>query len=190
MKTQLNILQCPSDESVLKLSDIQFQWTRCPVATTSYKGVMDDSFIGQDNGSLFSHDDSPYPSGIYQREPTRRACFAGTRCRGMFFKNSWLRPVKISEVIDGTSKTLMIGEDVPELNRHSVAFYANGDTCSCNTPLNNGLHLLGQDVENFVSQWWDCARLSQPAPGRRIFLSRGWIGQICLRQCGVGAVSY
>lgn len=166
MKTQLGILECPSDESVLQLSDIQFQWTRCPVATTSYKGVMDDSFIGQDDGSVYSHDDSPYPSGVYERDPDRRACFAGTRCRGLFYKNSWLRPVKISEVTDGTSKTLMIGEDVPLLNRHSVAFYANGDTCSCNTPLNNGLNLSGeQEIASFTDAWWDAQGFRSRHPG-------------------------
>lgn len=166
MKTQLSILQCPSDESVLQLSDIQYQWTRCPVATTSYKGVMDDSFIGQSDGSVYGHDDSIYPSGIYQRDPARRACFAGTRCRGIFFKNSWLRPVKISEVIDGTSKTLMIGEDIPRLNRHSVAFYANGDTCSCNTPLNNGLNLTGEDeITSFTDAWWDSQGFRSRHPG-------------------------
>ena len=127
---------------------------------------MDDTFIGDGNGSLYHHNDSPYPSGVYDRDPTRRACFAGTRCRGMFFKNSWLRPVKISQVIDGTSKTLMIGEDVPQLNRHSVAFYANGDTCSCNTPLNNGLNLTSEtEITSFTDAWWDAQGFRSRHPG-------------------------
>ncbi|MGD9635433.1 MAG: DUF1559 domain-containing protein [Pirellulales bacterium] len=156
MQTRLNVVSCPSDESVQQLSDRQFQWEQCLVATTSYKGVMDDSFIGQTNGSPFGHDDSEYPSGVYQLEPARRACYAGTRCRGVFYKHSWLRPVKLAEVIDGTSKTVMIGEDIPELNRHSVAYYSNGDTCSCNTPLNNGLNISGTSaVDAFTSAWWD-----------------------------------
>lgn len=156
MQTRLTMVACPSDESVQQLADNQFQWETCFVTTTSYKGVMDDSFIGQENGSPYNHDDSEYPSGIYQLEPQRRACYAGTRCRGVFFKHSWLRPIKLAEVIDGTSKTLMIGEDIPELNRHSVALYANGDTCSCNTPLNNGLNVSGTSgVKPFTDAWWD-----------------------------------
>lgn len=175
MQTRLAMTGCPSDESVQQLSDVQFQWDGCFVATTSYKGVMDDSFIGQDNGSAFSHDDSKYPSGIYQREPARRACFAGTRCRGMFYKHSWLRPVKLAEVIDGTSKTFMIGEDIPELNRHSVALYANGDTCSCNTPLNNGLNVSGTDgVKAFTDAWWDAQGFrSRHAGGVQFCLADG-----------------
>ena len=165
MKTQLSVLQCPSDESVLQLSNNQFQWTGCLVATTSYKGVMDDSFIGQDFGSVYSHDNSPYPSGVYERDPTRRACYAGTRCRGVFYKHSWLKPVKIAEITDGTSKTVMIGEDIPELNRHSTAFYSNGDTCSCNTPLNNGINLFGGDVESFAVAWWDAQGFRSLHPG-------------------------
>ena len=40
-----------------------------------------------------------------------------------FFRQSFQKPVKISTVTDGTSKTLMIGEDIPAFNRHSAAFF-------------------------------------------------------------------
>jgi prepilin-type processing-associated H-X9-DG protein len=42
----------------------------------------------------------------------------------------------MGQVTDGTSNTLMIGEDVAEENYHSVAYYANGDYASCHAPLN------------------------------------------------------
>ena len=56
----------------------------------------------------------------------------------------------------------MIGEDLPDYNNHSTAYYGNGDWCSCNIPLNNlltsrrksrGLHfkLLG-DQQGFRSR--------------------------------------
>lgn len=165
MQTQLSVLQCPSDESVRQISMEQEQWKGCPVATTSYKGVMDDSYIGQDEGSIYNHDDSQFPSGIYQTDPGIRYCYGGTRCRGIFYKHSWLKPVKISDVIDGTSKTYMMGEDLPLLNLHSAAYYGNGDTCSCNTPLNNGVNLVGQDVTTFVSSWWDAQGFRSLHPG-------------------------
>jgi prepilin-type N-terminal cleavage/methylation domain-containing protein len=164
MQTQLSLLQCPSDDSVRELSSTQFQWENCPVATTSYKGVMDDSFIGQDYGSVFGHDDSTFPSGTYTQDPLKRACYAGTRCRGIFYKHSWLRPVKMADVTDGASKTFMIGEDIPLLNRHSTAYYSNGDTCSCNTPLNNGVNLVG-DVTSFTDAWWDAQGFRSRHPG-------------------------
>jgi hypothetical protein len=59
----------------------------------------------------------------------------------------------MSRIPDGTSKTLMIGEDVPLYNRHSTAFYSNGDWCSCNIPLNYGFQALNPDEFSLV--WWD-----------------------------------
>jgi prepilin-type processing-associated H-X9-DG protein len=93
-------------------------------------------------------------------------CFAGTRCRGILYKHTWLSPVKIGQVTDGTSKTLMIGEDVPELNLHSTAFYANGDVCSCNTPLNNGLTITDPvALDTFTQAWWDAQGFRSRHPG-------------------------
>ena len=63
-----------------------------------------------------------------------------------------VKPVKISKITDGTSKTLMIGEDVVAFNiRHSAAFFSNGSVCSCNAPLNHGLN---QNPEIFAIQIW------------------------------------
>ena len=47
--------------------------------------------------------------------PVNRDCHRGTRCTGIFFRNTWLRPIKLASITDGTSKTFMIGEDVPGL---------------------------------------------------------------------------
>jgi prepilin-type N-terminal cleavage/methylation domain-containing protein len=130
MKTQLAVLQCPSDDSVKQYNKIHWQWPNCEVARTSYPGVLDDTWLENDT---------------YTRDPNDRDCHDGTRCRGFFFRNSWLAPVKMASVTDGTSKTLMIGEDVAESNIHSAAFFANGDWCSCNVPLN---HLLNAPLQS------------------------------------------
>jgi prepilin-type processing-associated H-X9-DG protein len=71
--------------------------------------------------------------------------------------------VKISTVTDGTSNTLMIGEDVPEYNWHSAAFYANGDTCSCNTPMNFGLNQEPADIAERA--WFDAQGFRSRHPG-------------------------
>jgi prepilin-type processing-associated H-X9-DG protein len=166
MKSQLAVLQCPSDGSVTQLSDKQWQWAGCFVATTSYKGVLDDTYIGELEGSVFGNNvPAEYRSGIYEQNPTVRDCHRGTRCRGIFYRNTWLRPVKIAMVTDGTSKTLMIGEDVPEFNRHSAAFYGNGDTCSCNVPMNSGLQLTGDELDQFTLFWWDSQGFRSRHPG-------------------------
>src|SRR4051794_11141953 len=52
MKTQLSVLQCPSDDSVRQLRSDQYQFTPgCQVATTSYKGVLDDAWVNELGGS-------------------------------------------------------------------------------------------------------------------------------------------
>jgi hypothetical protein len=70
--------------------------------------------------------------------------------------------VKIAKVTDGTSKTFMLGEDVPEYNRHSAAFYSNGSWCSCNSPLNYG---IGQDPETIADYWYDAQGFRSKHPG-------------------------
>jgi prepilin-type N-terminal cleavage/methylation domain-containing protein len=167
MKTQLSVLQCPSDASVRLLSTQQWEFNNCNVSLTSYKGVMDDSFVNELGGGTWKNDDpKEFQSGNYT-EPvpggwtTQRDCSRDTRCRGIFFRQSFQRPVKISTVTDGTSKTFMIGEDVPEYNWHSAAFYSNGDWGSCNTPLNYGFsypdpaifaHDVWADAQGFRSR--------------------------------------
>jgi prepilin-type N-terminal cleavage/methylation domain-containing protein/prepilin-type processing-associated H-X9-DG protein len=168
MKTQINILQCPSDASVRQLSNLQYEFGGCDVALTSYKGVMDDSFANELGGGTFSNFlPLAYQSGNYT-EPapggwtSQHDCSRDTRCRGFFFRQSFQRPVKISTVTDGTSKTFMIGEDVPEFNKHSVAYYSNGSWCSCNAPLNYG---IGQDPAIIAAAWWDAQGFRSRHPG-------------------------
>lgn len=150
MKTQLAILQCPSDNSVTELNKSHYQWPNCEVARTSYAGVLGDTWL--ENEPLFSNDLSDFPSGTRDKpdvlNPNNRDCHRSTRCSGIFYRNTWLKPVKIAKVSDGASNTFMIGEDVPAYNRHSAAFYANGDWCSCNIAIN---HLINQPA---VSTNW------------------------------------
>jgi prepilin-type processing-associated H-X9-DG protein len=169
MKTQLNILQCPSDGSAKQLTTLQKQWEGCSVAVTSYKGVLDDTWMNLEF-SEFSNDTPPqFQSGNYTQPitvggPANRDCHRDTRCNGIFFRQSFRKPVRISQVTDGTSKTLMIGEDVPEFNiQHSAAFFSNGSVCSCNTPLN---YAMNQEPETFaVNFWFDAQGFRSRHPG-------------------------
>lgn len=58
----------------------------------------------------------------------------------MLFRQTHQSPIKVSSVIDGTSNTALVGEDIVALNGHSVAYYADGDWNSCNIPLNFGVN--------------------------------------------------
>ena len=168
MKTQMSVLQCPSDDSVHELNNLQYQFEGCPVALTSYKGVIDDTYANELGGGTFKNElPAQYRSGNYTDPApggwtSQYDCSRDTRCRGFFFRQSFQRPVKISTVTDGTSKTFMIGEDVPAYNRHSAAFYSNGSWCSCNAPLNYG---LGQDPDKVATAWWDAQGFRSKHPG-------------------------
>ena len=170
-KTILSVLACPSDDTVLQLDNNQYQWTRCDVARTSYKGVLDDTFINQSGGGTF---DNPTPpdvrSGNYADATANGFdCHRDIRCRGIFFRQSYRKPVTLAKVTDGTSKTFMIGEDVVAYNRHSAAFFSNGTTCSCNAPLNFG---LGQEPETIaVDRWFDAQGFRSNHPGGVHFCS-------------------
>jgi hypothetical protein len=150
------------------LSSQQWEFSGCDVATSSYKGVLDDAYVNELGGGTFKNDTpDEYKSGNYT-EPvpggwtTARDCSRDTRCRGFFFRQSFQRPVKISTVTDGTSKSFMIGEDVPEYNYHSAAFYSNGDWSSCNTPPNYG---IGLDPTIIANAWYDAQGFRSKHPG-------------------------
>lgn len=167
MKSQLDVLACPSDPEAAQPSDKQYGWGGCQVALTSYKGVIGDTVVGETNGTTFTNSASQYPSGQYDKPSpaftTQHDCHRDTRCRGIFFRQSWRAPVKISKITDGTSNTFLIGEDVPSYNFHSVAFYSDGDWCSCNTPLNNLMSLPPGTVD--PAFWWEQRGFRSNHPG-------------------------
>ena len=121
MQTMLSILQCPTDPDVKTLSTDQYQWTGTLVARTNYKGVIGDTQMG---------------SGASIHTGTLPDCHNTTGCNGMFYRNDYQEPVTIQQILDGTSNTFMVGEDVVAYNWHSTAYYANGDYASCHAPLN------------------------------------------------------
>ncbi len=121
VQTKLSVLQCPSDRSVRELHDNQHQWSGIKVAVTSYKGVLGDTQMGSSNSV---------------HEGSLPDCHTRTDCPGLFYRNTYQKPIMIADIRDGTSNTLMVGEDVPAQNSHSAAYYSNGDYASCHGPIN------------------------------------------------------
>jgi len=148
MQTRLSVLQCPSDDSARSLSTTQWNWEGTPVALTNYKGSIGDNRMG---GSQSMHSGS---------EPD---CISTGKCPGLFYRLTYLVPVQIAQIRDGTSNTLMIGEDVPEHNAHSTAFYANGDYASTYAPLN-----FFPDPPR-PRDWWDVMSFRSRHPGGASF---------------------
>ena len=132
MQNQLEIIKCPSDPSSVELSEEQFQLVGYPVEVTNYKGnAGNPKYPGM------------FPTGgrggplqaIYNTNPDFKG-YSGAPCPGVLFYASYLDPTKMRAIIDGTSSSFMLGEDVVEQNAHSAAYYANGAYSSTNSPLN------------------------------------------------------
>lgn len=148
MDKQLPFLQCPTDPSVMVISTDEYQWENKRVALTSYKGVLGDTRMG---GSASVHQGS---------EPT---CYHTLGCNGIFYRNNYREPIKYSKIKDGASNTFMIGEDVPEYNNHSTAYYSNGDYCSCHAPLNY------MTTPPHPEEWWNVMSFRSRHPGGASF---------------------
>jgi prepilin-type N-terminal cleavage/methylation domain-containing protein/prepilin-type processing-associated H-X9-DG protein len=126
-RTALPFLFCPSDGENRKLwrnSDpvpLIEQPPNSEVYATNYKGCIGDARLGN-TGSIFPG--------------TEPDCHNTVRCNGLLWRVNSERPVRIAEIVDGTSNTFCIGEDLPIYNTRSFWCYCNGDWCSANVQLN------------------------------------------------------
>ena len=119
--TNLSLLHCPSDPTGDQTTTDMFRYLGRAVAKTNYKGVMGDNPIG---GSA-----SIWP-------PRSLNCNHSPNCNGLFFPETYQKPVSFKKLLDGTSKTLMICEDVPEYNVHSFWMHSDTDFSSTYAALN------------------------------------------------------
>jgi prepilin-type N-terminal cleavage/methylation domain-containing protein/prepilin-type processing-associated H-X9-DG protein len=128
LKSPVSGLRCPSDQTSEATSKKQWQVGmsasyECTV--TNYKGVAGTKL----SCVWYSPGGSTPP------------------CDGLLWPNSYWHPIKFSKITDGTSQTLMVGEDMPSQNNHSAAFYANGDYC---TTVPNYLEASGVALFNVI----------------------------------------
>jgi prepilin-type N-terminal cleavage/methylation domain-containing protein len=148
---------CPSDE-MLSLRTVEersrYAWgaggpsTTFTVALTNYKGVL---------GGNFNYGDYANATPAFRNGGDG---FWGGN--GLFALDMWKRPISLTAIVDGTSNTLMVGEDIwtPE--------YANGDqpgngfawahsveaTLTCAMPPNNTKRIDGSPIDlNSMSHW-------------------------------------
>jgi prepilin-type N-terminal cleavage/methylation domain-containing protein/prepilin-type processing-associated H-X9-DG protein len=117
VQTELAGLKCPSENAPKWLSTTEYQWAPIPVAVTCYKGVIGDPMMGG--------------AGVGSTD-----CHTGPNCNGLFWRHSYRNRFTFADILDGTSNTLMLGEDVPRENDHSAWAYSNGDYASCHQPIN------------------------------------------------------
>ena len=128
---------CPSDPGSNKLSTNRANGsTGSGTGPTNYKGVAGNNWAWgsfQNTGPTGNNNGLDVGNGIFYRSDNTRA-------------------LHLSRVTDGTSNTLMIGEDLMDINVHCGWVRANYATGTCSIPLNNGL-VTGQPGFNNAGDW-------------------------------------
>jgi len=132
----IQTLKCPSDETIDIRTDLANFPGGTAVGVTSYKGV---------SGSNWAWGSYPYtpPSGGNDGLDNGN---------GIFWRSDYKRPLRMENISDGTSNTLMIGEDIGKLNIHNGWPYSNTTNGTCAIPLNNAL-IAGQPGFNNPGDW-------------------------------------
>ncbi len=120
--TQIKTYLCPSDSSSNQARTDRANGgllTGC----TNYKGVAGSNWAW---GSYTNTGPSGNNNGLDVGD-------------GMFYRSDSQRKLTMVGISDGTSNTLMVGEDIASINQHSGWPRANYATGTCSIPLNNAL---------------------------------------------------
>ena len=127
------------------------------IATTNYKGCAGDTIIpaGENESQAPGAVDSPFgpagpvddPNIAYIGSPNTHNTVS---CNGVFWRNSYFRPISIRKITDGTSNTFLIGESVTSQDFHSAAYFGDGDWATCGIPLN---HFEWEEPDLVRSEW-------------------------------------
>jgi prepilin-type N-terminal cleavage/methylation domain-containing protein len=134
IQVQIKTFLCPTDPgSNQGPRTDEFNITGTPVGQTNYKGVSganwgNDGGIGNTGsaGGAFGCD------AQWRNASTINGSFNGLDDGdGLFYRDDFKKPIKLTDIIDGTSNTFMIGEDVPSMNMHCDWPFANHATGTC-----------------------------------------------------------
>jgi prepilin-type N-terminal cleavage/methylation domain-containing protein/prepilin-type processing-associated H-X9-DG protein len=101
-------------------------------AETNYKGVTGSMWCY----GMFQYNCPAGPNPV--PDPTGgNSCYMGLdKSDGIFSRADVHFPVRFTSITDGTSNTLMVGEDVPEFDEWNDWWSSNGAIATCAIPLN------------------------------------------------------
>jgi prepilin-type N-terminal cleavage/methylation domain-containing protein/prepilin-type processing-associated H-X9-DG protein len=174
LAVQPAILLCPSDEFATGARTDQYPYSSATevsgapvlVAVTSYKGnAGDTAFANSDDVPPFN-DPLGYWSGgpEFTASGQKMDCHYAIDCFGIFWRFTYHRGgVKIREITDGTSKTLLIGEASP-VDGNSPAWSSEGDWAVTGVGINF-------DWQNYAACvpagtcWWNMRGFRSYHPG-------------------------
>lgn len=133
---QIPTLLCPSDPSNGSPKTDRAQLEGFAIGCANYKGV---------SGNNWAWGSTPYT-------PPGGSANGLDEGNGIFYRNDITRPLRLEQLLDGTSNTPMIGEDLVDKNVYVNWPYANAATGTCAIPLNNGLK-SGDPGFNTPTDW-------------------------------------
>ncbi len=144
MRTVVPTFRCPSDTTPETRTNVA-NWGGFTVASTSYKGVSGSHYTHGGTSSNYTNNlGTGFGDGL-----------TGNPCgNGIFCREDNRRKLVLAQITDGTSNTLMIGEDVGVMNDHNAWSYANGANGTCAIPLNLGTTLIQPTGVNVTPGYW------------------------------------
>jgi len=147
LATVLNVLTCPSDTTTQRQRTNSADLGGVLVAVTSYKGVSGSNW-GTDFFPTESSFSTPY------RNRGANGSFNGLENGDGIFWRADVRKGNLTllSILDGTSNTYMIGEDVPELIAWNAWAYPNGAIGTVAIPPNTGITIPPLGTGGF-GQW-------------------------------------
>jgi prepilin-type N-terminal cleavage/methylation domain-containing protein/prepilin-type processing-associated H-X9-DG protein len=133
--TGLSVFFCPSDNSRTLNPDLnRANLQGVPIATSNYKGNTGDCWCWGTYSNKCDYDGR---------------CDGLTYGNGIFYRDNTISPTRIGQIIDGTSESFFLGEDIPEIDAHCAWPYANGTIGTCAIPPNIMAKPTGQAYDPY-----------------------------------------
>lgn len=136
IKSVIPVFFCPSDRALsqggTRTGRANFNPGNTVVGVTNYRGVSGSNW-NWDLWKTPAKDSPPGASGGFTADGLGNG-------NGIFFRRDmFFKRIALTDILDGTSNTLMIGEDIPELNTHCSWPYANNANGTCAIPMNTAV---------------------------------------------------
>ena len=150
------------------------------VGQTNYQGVSGANW-GADGSQKQKHD-----IGTNWANPGRHGSSVAGRHSydgldngdGIMWRSDYLKPCAIRHVKDGTSKTFLAGESLPEKNRYVSWPYANNAYATCAIPP-NVVPIAGSD---YTPGWWPNVSGFRSAHPGGLYFAHRWLGRLGRRR--------
>jgi prepilin-type processing-associated H-X9-DG protein len=130
------LFRCPSDETPETRTNVANVPGGTVIASTSYKGVSGGNWAW----------------GVYVFTPPSGGNNGLDAGNGIFWRSDYIRKLTMTNIADGTSNTLMIGESLGIMDIHNAWYYSNTANGTCSIPLNSAM-VAGQPGFNNPGDW-------------------------------------